>query len=146
MTYDNVGIVITDEQHRFGVRQRAQLAAKGKTPDVLVMTATPIPRTLALILYGDMDLSTIDELPAGRIPIKTYAVDSTMRDRILAWTKKLVKQNQQIYIVHPAVEESENMNLLSATENYKSYPPPSSRTYQQDLYTEKCLPRQRKKS
>ncbi|HOA31641.1 MAG TPA: helicase-related protein, partial [Clostridia bacterium] len=87
--------------------------------DVLVMTATPIPRTLALILYGDMDLSTIDELPAGRIPIKTYAVDSTMRDRILAWTKKLVKQNQQIYIVHPAVEESENMNLLSATENYK---------------------------
>lgn len=119
VTYDNVGIVITDEQHRFGVRQRAQLAAKGKTPDVLVMTATPIPRTLALILYGDMDLSTIDELPAGRIPIKTYAVDSTMRDRILAWTKKLVKQNQQIYIVHPAVEESENMNLLSATENYK---------------------------
>lgn len=118
VTYDNVGIVITDEQHRFGVRQRAQLASKGKTPDVLVMTATPIPRTLALILYGDMDLSTIDELPAGRIPIKTYAVDSTMRDRILAWAKKLVMQNQQIYIVHPAVEESENMNLLSATENY----------------------------
>lgn len=120
VTYDNVGIVITDEQHRFGVRQRAQLAAKGKTPDVLVMTATPIPRTLALILYGDMDLSTIDELPAGRIPIKTYAVDSTMRERILEWTKKLVRENQQVYIVHPAVEESETMNLLSATENYKN--------------------------
>lgn len=118
--YVNVGIVITDEQHRFGVRQRAALSAKGKSPDILVMTATPIPRTLALILYGDMDLSTIDELPAGRIPIKTYAVDSSMRKRIEEWTRKIVASGQQVYIVHPVVEESELENLLSATENYEN--------------------------
>lgn len=88
------------------------------------MTATPIPRTLALILYGDMDLSTIDELPAGRIPIKTYAVDNSMRQRIEDWTKKIVSDGQQVYIVHPAVEESELANLLSATENYEKLSKP----------------------
>lgn len=116
------GLMITDEQHRFGVRQRAILAEQATTPDILVMTATPIPRTLALILYGDMDISRIETLPEGRIPIRTYVENDTRRDRVYAWAKKLVEEGRQVYIVHPLVEESDNMDmesLLSATENYE---------------------------
>ncbi len=118
--YKNVGIVITDEQHRFGVRQRALLAESGAHPDILVMTATPIPRTLALILYGDLDLSLVDELPKGRLPIKTYLADETLRQRILDWAVRLVQEGGQIYVVHPLVEESEETDLLSATRNYET--------------------------
>lgn len=114
--FSNLGLVITDEQHRFGVRQRNKLSQKGISPDVLVMTATPIPRTLALILYGDLDISIIDELPPGRKEIKTIAVDKTKRDFIYnSLVKDEVKKGRQVYIVCPLVEESEELNLKSAT-------------------------------
>jgi ATP-dependent DNA helicase RecG len=110
----NLGLVITDEQHRFGVRQRSILTEKGRNPDVLVMTATPIPRTLALILYGDLDISIIDELPPGRKPIKTYSVNESMRERINNFIRETVKAGQQVYIVCPLVEESEEIEAKSA--------------------------------
>ncbi|MFZ5988898.1 MAG: ATP-dependent DNA helicase RecG, partial [Bacillota bacterium] len=112
----NLGLVITDEQHRFGVRQRAIISNKGDNPDVLVMTATPIPRTLALILYGDLDISIIDELPPGRKPIETYAVDNGMRERINAFIRKKVSEGRQAYIVCPLVEESDTVDAKSALE------------------------------
>lgn len=109
-----LGLVVTDEQHRFGVRQRSILAAKGQNPDVIVMTATPIPRTLALILYGDLDISIIDELPPGRKPIKTYSVKEVMRERINNFIRDTVKEGRQVYIVCPLVEESEEIDAKSA--------------------------------
>ncbi len=114
--FKNLGLVITDEQHRFGVRQRAVLAKKGLNPDVLVLTATPIPRTLALILYGDLDISIIDQLPPGRKPIETYAVDNSMRERINNFIRKKVSEGRQVYIVCPLVEESEEIEAKSAKE------------------------------
>lgn len=114
--FSKLGLVVTDEQHRFGVRQRAVLAGKGQNPDVLVMTATPIPRTLALILYGDLDISIIDELPPGRKAIKTYAVDNNMRPRINKFIRDRVSEGRQVYIVCPLVEESENIEASSAKE------------------------------
>lgn len=116
--FSNLGLAITDEQHRFGVRQRAILASKGNSPDILVMTATPIPRTLALILYGDLDISIIDELPAGRKKIETYAVNSSMRKRVYDFVKKQINMGRQAYIVCPLVKESESLNIESATELY----------------------------
>lgn len=116
VNFNNLGLVITDEQHRFGVRQRAVLSQKGKNPDVLVMTATPIPRTLALILYGDMDISIIDELPPGRMPVKTYVVDDSMKDRVNSFIRKNVLEGRQIYIVCPLVEESEVIEGTSAVQ------------------------------
>ncbi|MDF2524454.1 MAG: ATP-dependent helicase RecG [Clostridiales bacterium] len=116
VSFKKLGLVITDEQHRFGVRQRAVLSQKGGNPDVLVMTATPIPRTLALILYGDLDISIIDELPPGRKPIKTYSADNSMRDRINSFIRKIVSEGRQVYIVCPLVEESEMIEAKSATE------------------------------
>ncbi len=112
----SLGLVITDEQHRFGVRQRSALNLKGKNPDVLVMTATPIPRTLALILYGDLDISIIDELPPGRMAIKTYVVDNTMRERINDFIRKMVVKGHQVFIVCPLVEESDSFDVKSASE------------------------------
>lgn len=112
--FHNLGLVITDEQHRFGVMQRTILTEKGNNPDVLVMTATPIPRTLALILYGDLDISIIDELPPGRKPIKTYSVNESMRERINNFIRKMVKEGRQVYIVCPLVEESEEIEAKSA--------------------------------
>lgn len=112
--FKQLGLVITDEQHRFGVRQRTILTEKGQNPDVLVMTATPIPRTLALILYGDLDISIIDELPPGRKPIKTYSVNETMRERINKFVREKVKEGRQVYIVCPLVEESEEIEAKSA--------------------------------
>lgn len=117
--YKNLALVITDEQHRFGVNQREALAGKGDNPHVLVMSATPIPRTLALILYGDMDISIIDTLPPGRKPIETYAVDENMRERINKFIQKHVLAGRQIYIVCPLVEESENIDLENVTEYTK---------------------------
>ncbi|HSH35723.1 ATP-dependent DNA helicase RecG [Schnuerera sp.] len=118
--FNNLGLAITDEQHRFGVKQRAILSKKGKSPDVLVMTATPIPRTLALILYGDLDISIIDELPPGRKKIETYAVGFSIIDRVHNFVKKQIKEGKQAYIVCPLVEESDTLNVKSAEELYTS--------------------------
>lgn len=103
--YSKLGLVVADEQHRFGVQQRAALSEKGTSPHVLVMSATPIPRTLALIIYGDLDVSILDELPPGRQKVDTFAVTETMRPRINAFIKKQVSEGHQVFIVCPAVEE-----------------------------------------
>ena len=116
VTFERLGLVVTDEQHRFGVRQRAALSRKGGNPDILVMTATPIPRTLALILYGDLDISVIDELPPGRKRITTYSVDRSMRERINNFIRKNVSEGRQVYIVCPLVEESEAIEAKAASE------------------------------
>jgi ATP-dependent DNA helicase RecG len=113
--FSNLGLVVTDEQHRFGVRQRAALSKKGENPDVLVMTATPIPRTLALVLYGDLDISIIDEMPPGRKPIETYAVNNSMRNRINVFIRKKVAEGRQVYIVCPLVEDSDAIEAKSAS-------------------------------
>ncbi|MDF2892952.1 MAG: recG [Clostridia bacterium] len=113
--FAKVGLVITDEQHRFGVRQRTVLSDKGSNPDILVMTATPIPRTLTLILYGDLDVSVIDELPPGRKKIETYFIDSSKKERFYNFVKKELDQGRQAYFVCPLVEESEKLDLNSAT-------------------------------
>lgn len=112
--FKNPGLVITDEQHRFGVRQRANLSQKGKNPDVLVMTATPIPRTMALFIYGDLDISIIDELPPGRQKINTYAVKPEMRQRVYNFILKEVKNGRQAYVVCPLIDESEGLDAESA--------------------------------
>ena len=105
--FDRLGFVVTDEQHRFGVKQRVRLAQKGESPHVLVMTATPIPRTLALILYGDLDISIIDALPAGRQAIDTLVVPPSYHERVYGFIEKELKAGRQAYLVCPAVEESE---------------------------------------
>lgn len=113
--FNNLGIVVTDEQHRFGVRQRAKLSSKGSNPDILVMTATPIPRTLALILYGDLDISIIDELPPGRQPIDTRAFESKKRDFIYTnFIRDEITKGRQVYVVCPLVEESEAIEAKAA--------------------------------
>lgn len=120
--FKNAGLVITDEQHRFGVRQRSVLSAKGNLTDTLVMTATPIPRTLAIILYGDLDISIIDELPPGRQKIDTYAVKRNMDERINAFINKELNAGRQAYIVCPLVEESEHMEgVKSVVEQFEYY-------------------------
>ena len=121
VVFKNLGLVITDEQHRFGVRQRSTLSSKGKNPDVLVMTATPIPRTLALILYGDLDISIIDELPPNRKKIDTFAVTKNMEQRVNNFIKKQVDEGRQAYIVCPLVEENEEMKIKSVEELTKHY-------------------------
>lgn len=117
--FNSIGLVVTDEQHRFGVRQRALLSNKGKNPDILVMTATPIPRTLALMLYGDLDISIIDELPPGRQKIKTYVVKSNQKNEMYNFIDEKVMEGNQAYIVAPLVDESDNLELDSAKEIYK---------------------------
>ena len=112
VVYNNLGLVITDEQHRFGVRQREMLAQKGEEPHVLVMTATPIPRTLALILYGDLDISTINELPPGRQKVDTFAVNHTY-DKLYAFIEKETAKGRQCYIICPMIEENEKLDLRS---------------------------------
>ena len=109
VTYRNLGLVVTDEQHRFGVAQRTALAQKGRHPHILVMSATPIPRTLALILYGDLDVSIIDELPPGRRSVKTYAVTGSYRERIYRFIRKLVQEGRQAYIVCSQVSENDEV-------------------------------------
>ena len=119
--FKNLGLVVTDEQHRFGVRQRSKIVAKGQNPDVLVMTATPIPRTLALILYGDLDISIIDELPPNRKEIETYAVTKGMETRVNNFVRKQVQEGRQAYIVCPLVEENEEINAKSVMELSEKY-------------------------
>lgn len=121
--FKNLGLVVTDEQHRFGVRQRKIISKKGNNPDVLVMTATPIPRTLALILYGDLDISIIDELPPNRKKIDTFAVTKGLTSRVNNFIKKQIDEGRQAYIVCPLVEENEEINAKSVMEiadNYKN--------------------------
>ena len=114
--FKDLALVVADEQHRFGVEQRAKLAAKGNNPHMLIMSATPIPRTLALILYGDLDISIIDELPPGRKPVKTYAVGESMRKRVFAFLAKNVQEGMQAYVVCPLIEETEKSDLQNAEE------------------------------
>ena len=120
--YAKLGLVITDEQHRFGVNQRSALIGKGKRPHVLVMSATPIPRTLALILYGDLDVSVIDELPPGRQKVDTFAVNESYRARLNGFIRKLASEGRQIFVVCPMVEENEELpvELKSAEEHAKA--------------------------
>lgn len=113
--FRNLGVVVIDEQHRFGVKQRLALENKGRQPDVLVMTATPIPRSLALTLYGDMDLSIIDKLPPGRQPVKTYCIGASKRQDLYGFLHKQIAQGYQAYIICPLVEDSEKMDLENAT-------------------------------
>ena len=115
--FKNLGLVITDEQHRFGVGQRADLSAKGKNPHTLVMSATPIPRTLAMMIYGDLDISVLDELPKGRQPVKTFCVPTSYHERIYKFLRKNIEKGNQCYVVCPLVEESES-ELVPATEYY----------------------------
>ncbi len=117
--YKDLALVVTDEQHRFGVKQRARLSRKGTSPHMLVMSATPIPRTLSLIIYGDMQLSVLDEMPKGRRPVMTYSVTGDYRTRIWAFLKKHMDSGSQAYIVCPLVEDSEDAQLVSAEKQAK---------------------------
>jgi ATP-dependent DNA helicase RecG len=117
--YYNLGFVVIDEQHKFGVMQRAKLKEKGLNPDVLVMTATPIPRTLSLTYYGDLDVSIINELPGNRKPIKTFLRRDEDKNNIYKFVKDEINRGRQVYIIYPLIEESEKMDLKSAEENYK---------------------------
>ena len=119
--FKNLGLVVTDEQHRFGVKQRAKIVAKGNTPDVIVMSATPIPRTLALILYGDLDISIIDELPPNRKKIDTFVVTKELEERLNGFIAKQIDEGRQCYIVCPLVEENEEMDLKSVIELEEKY-------------------------
>jgi len=119
VAYENLGLVVTDEQHRFGVRQRTALGAKGQSANVLVMSATPIPRTLSLILYGDLDISVVDELPPGRTPVKTRVVPGEKREALYGFLKKEVAAGRQVYVVCPLVEESEVLDAQNAQAMYE---------------------------
>ena len=114
-TFRNLGLVVADEQHRFGVAQRSALASKGEAPHLLVMSATPIPRTLALIMYGDLDVSVLDELPPGRQKVDTFLVGEKMRARINAFIRKQAEEGHQSFVVCPAVEEAEELDMKAAT-------------------------------
>ena len=116
VAFDRLGLVVVDEQHRFGVGQRAALRLKGGRPDVLVMTATPIPRTLALTLYGDLDVSTLDELPPGRSPIKTYARPTGRRPQVYEFVRAQIEEGRQAYVVCPLIEESDKLQAEAATD------------------------------
>ena len=117
--YQNLALVVTDEQHRFGVKQREMLAGKGVTPHILVMSATPIPRTLAIIIYGDLDISVIDELPANRLPIKNCVVDTSYRKTAYEFIRKQTVQGRQCYVICPMVEESEALEAENVTDYAK---------------------------
>jgi ATP-dependent DNA helicase RecG len=117
--FQKLGLIVIDEQHRFGVLQRAELRARGFNPDVLVMTATPIPRSLAMTAYGDLDVSVIDELPPGRTPIKTVVVGEDQRAGVYKGVEREVRAGRQAYVVYPLIEESEKMDLKDATRMYE---------------------------
>ena len=119
VSYKNLGLVVTDEQHRFGVRQRSMLSEKGDAPNVLVMSATPIPRTLSLILYGDLDISIVDELPPGRTPVATRIVPESKREGLYGFLRQEIAKGRQVYVVCPLVEESEAVEALPAEVVYE---------------------------
>ena len=112
--------MITDEQHRFGVEQRRVLREKGENPDVLFMTATPIPRTLAITVFGEMDVSIIDEMPAGRKLIETYWVKPDMMDRVLGFMNKELQKGRQVYVICPLIEESDKLDVQNAIDVHSS--------------------------
>lgn len=143
VVFKNLGFVVTDEQHRFGVRQRGVITSKGKNPDVLVMTATPIPRTLALILYGDLDISIIDELPPNRKRIETYAVTKSMEKRVNNFIKKQIDEGRQVYVVCPLVEESEEINAKSVLELAEKYKNEDFKEYRVEYLHGKLRPREK---
>ena len=116
VAFKNLGLAVVDEQHRFGVHQRARLRGKGERPDLLVMTATPIPRTLALTLYGDLDVSVLDELPPGRQPVKTVSRTESKRSEIYKFLRDQIAGGRQVYVVYPLVEESEAIDVKAATD------------------------------
>ncbi len=127
--FQNLGLVIIDEQHRFGVAQRAKMWTKSdNAPHILVMTATPIPRTLAMTLYGDLDLSVIDELPPGRKPVKTQLYNDSARLKIFGFMKQKIREGRQVYVVYPLIKESETLDLKHLMDGYESivrdFPPP----------------------
>src|SRR6187401_270226 len=117
--FRKLGLVVIDEQHRFGVVQRLRLMSKGDQPNTLVMTATPIPRTLAMTLYGDLDLSVIDEMPPGRSAIKTIHETERNADRVHTRLSEEIRKGRQCYVVYPVIEESEKVDLKSATEGFE---------------------------
>ena len=121
VVFNKLGLVVTDEQHRFGVKQREKIISKGTNPDTIVMTATPIPRTLALILYADLDISIIDELPPNRKKIDTFAVTKSLENRVNNFIKKQINEGRQVYVVCPLVEESEEINAKSVLELAEKY-------------------------
>lgn len=127
VNFNRLGLVITDEQHRFGVEQRRVLREKGESPDVLFMTATPIPRTLAITVFGDMDVSVIDEMPAGRKQIETFWVKDKMLDRVLKFISKEIAKGRQAYVICPLIEESEKLDVQNAIDVHSMlnqyYPP-----------------------
>jgi ATP-dependent DNA helicase RecG len=129
VVFHNLGLVVIDEQHRFGVAQRAKLWQKNEhPPHVLVMTATPIPRTLAMTVYGDLDISIIDELPKGRKPIKTLQFYDQKRAAVFGFIREQIAQGRQIYVVYPLIQESETLDLKHLMDGYESFsrafPPP----------------------
>ncbi len=140
-----LGLVVTDEQHRFGVAQRGALSYKGSQPHTLVMSATPIPRTLSLIIYGDLDLTVIDELPKGRQKISTYAVDSSYHERIYNFIKKHLDMGLQAYIVCPLVEESDATDLTSAAEYAEKLQKKEFANYRVGLLHGKMKPKEKEK-
>ncbi len=140
--FSRLGLVITDEQHRFGVRQRSALTAKGEHPHLLVMSATPIPRTLALIVYGDLDISVLDELPAGRTPIATYAIGTDKRARAYGYVRKFVDEGRQAYVVCPLVEEGET-DLVAAEDYAKKLSAGPFKGYSLGLLHGKMKPREK---
>jgi ATP-dependent DNA helicase RecG len=119
VSFENLGLAVIDEQHRFGVVQRAALTKRGYNPDVLVMTATPIPRSLAMTVYGDLDVSIIDEMPPGRTPIKTVVLGEDQRDGVYKGMAREIGLGRQVYIVYPLVEESEKLDLKDATKMFE---------------------------
>lgn len=143
--FKNLGLVVTDEQHRFGVKQRTKIAEKGQNPDVLVMSATPIPRTLALILYGDLDISIIDELPPNRKTIETFAVTKRMEERVNNFIKKQVDEGRQAYIVCPLVEDSEeeDNDLKSVISLYETCQKETFSNYRVDYIHGKMKPKEK---
>lgn len=140
--FKRLGLVVTDEQHRFGVAQRAALASKGENPHLLVMSATPIPRTLGMILYGDLNVSVLDELPPGRQAIETYQVESKLHARVYRFIQKHLDRGLQAYIVCPLVEESE-MDLIPAEAYYKSLRETAFRQYRLGLLHGKMKPKEK---
>jgi ATP-dependent DNA helicase RecG len=117
--FENLGLAVVDEQHRFGVLQRAEIKKRGANPDILVMTATPIPRSLAMTVYGDLDVSIIDELPPGRTPVKTVVLGEDQRAGVYKGMEREIALGRQVYVVYPLVEESEKIDLKAATKEFE---------------------------
>lgn len=138
-----LGLVVTDEQHRFGVEQRTKLSAKGNRPHILVMSATPIPRTMSLIFYGDLDISIIDTLPKGRQPIETYLIDSSKRQRAFNYIKNHLDEGRQGYIICPMVEENETVDLASAVQYYEKLQAEDFKNYTVGLLHGKMKPKEK---